>query len=141
MDDAAFAHVRASLYKRILERAADVSSSPRAADTSSVLACPMCDAALTRTRIEGVDVDFCGGHGTWFDRDELILVARAISIAKAYGPPKGVVLTEAEREALARSVADRSFGSLVNDGLTADSGILQAFGDALAGVGFDDYDD
>jgi Zn-finger nucleic acid-binding protein len=51
-------------------------------DTAPMLACPVCHMPLSRTRIAQawLDVDRCAAHGTWFDRDELARVARALSI-------------------------------------------------------------
>lgn len=46
------------------------------------LSCPECDATLTRTRVKNawLDVDICQRHGTWFDRGEIIRVARAANL-------------------------------------------------------------
>jgi Zn-finger nucleic acid-binding protein len=56
-------------------------------DLSPALACPRCRSALARHDVGGarVHVDSCATHGTWFDRDELQKVARAFSVARAYG--------------------------------------------------------
>jgi Zn-finger nucleic acid-binding protein len=45
------------------------------------LPCPRCRAAMHRTRIEAASVfiDACATHGTWFDRQELSLVGRALA--------------------------------------------------------------
>jgi len=48
----------------------------RSTDSASVryVPCPQCGQLMNRinfARCSGVIVDFCKGHGTWFDRDEL----------------------------------------------------------------------
>ncbi|HEV2883224.1 MAG TPA: zf-TFIIB domain-containing protein [Pyrinomonadaceae bacterium] len=43
--------------------------------------CPMCGQLMNRinfARCSGVVVDFCKGHGTWFDRDELSRIVQFI---------------------------------------------------------------
>jgi Zn-finger nucleic acid-binding protein len=61
-------------------------------DVSLGIACPQCGQALCRARIPnaGVDIDYCGQHGTWFDKDELPKIAQAAAVQKAYGglPPQ-----------------------------------------------------
>ncbi len=45
------------------------------------LPCPACQQLMNRVNFagcSGVIVDVCGGHGTWFDRDELRRVAEFI---------------------------------------------------------------
>jgi Zn-finger nucleic acid-binding protein len=51
------------------------------ADTSALVKCPICARPMTRTRAAaaGVELDVCGVHGTWYDRDELAKIAQAIS--------------------------------------------------------------
>jgi Zn-finger nucleic acid-binding protein len=33
--------------------------------------CPVCAAAMTSERLDGIELDRCPPHGLWFDRDEL----------------------------------------------------------------------
>jgi Zn-finger nucleic acid-binding protein len=52
-------------------------------DTSKVnyVPCPQCSQLMNRinfARCSGVIVDFCKGHGTWFDRDELSRIVEFI---------------------------------------------------------------
>jgi Zn-finger nucleic acid-binding protein len=56
-------------------------------DTAGTVACPVCGNALARTRLQqaAVDIDFCGYHGTWFDKDELARIAQSAAVARAYG--------------------------------------------------------
>lgn len=143
LDDAAFGHVREQLCARIVEQANLEAAPSRARDVSPLLSCPVCRQVMTRTSVERVEVDFCREHGTWFDRDELVAIARACVIARAYAPPpapaaphrqgegRGRVLTAEEREALARSVADRGVGSLVTDAVSGE-GLLEAFADVAS---------
>ena len=41
-------------------------------------ACPVCQTAMRRITVAGtnVEIDLCDTHGTWFDREELQVVAR-----------------------------------------------------------------
>lgn len=61
-------------------RDADISGKGKTVDTAAVARCPVCDAPMARTESEAASVfiDRCAEHGTWFDRNELITVARAI---------------------------------------------------------------
>ncbi len=44
------------------------------------IACPACGRPMTATRVAGdVDLDVCGDHGAWFDRDELRRFIDALS--------------------------------------------------------------
>lgn len=64
-----------------IRRANHTAASARyVASTLEPLACPMCGQTMRRTQVSraGVDLDVCGAHGTWYDRDELRLVALAI---------------------------------------------------------------
>lgn len=49
-------------------------------NTVSPVSCPTCRRRMTRIGIASVDVDidFCEGHGTWFDRGELAKVAKGL---------------------------------------------------------------
>lgn len=50
------------------------------ADTTAEIDCPLCGKRMKRTRalLAGVDLDTCVGHGTWYDRDELRVLADAL---------------------------------------------------------------
>ena len=55
---------------------ASIAPTQAARETSKVnyVPCPQCSQLMNRinfARCSGVIVDFCKGHGTWFDRDEL----------------------------------------------------------------------
>ena len=45
--------------------------------------CPDCDKPLKPKTIEGLDVDMCKRHGTWFDAEELVRYADPRAPAKA----------------------------------------------------------
>ena len=47
--------------------------------------CPMCQAAMQVTHCEGIELDVCLKHGTWFDPFELSRLARALAAKRAYG--------------------------------------------------------
>ena len=49
------------------------------------LPCPACGAPLDRRTSQGVVVDTCVLHGTWFDRDELAQTVAAYRAAAALG--------------------------------------------------------
>lgn len=51
-----------------------------AADTSAQIDCPLCGKQMKRTRavLAGIDLDSCAGHGTWYDRDEIRILAEAL---------------------------------------------------------------
>jgi Zn-finger nucleic acid-binding protein len=51
-------------------------------NTRPAVACPLCGVALGRVLLRvdgGVGRDACAKHGTWFDRDELPRVVRALT--------------------------------------------------------------
>jgi Zn-finger nucleic acid-binding protein len=56
-------------------------------DVAATIGCPVCGQALARSRIPnaGVDIDYCGQHGTWFDKNELPRIAQAAAVQRAYG--------------------------------------------------------
>jgi Zn-finger nucleic acid-binding protein len=58
-------------------------------ETAAALTCPSCGRSLVRQTVAKarVEVDACPNHGTWFDRDELQKVARALAAGRAYGVP------------------------------------------------------
>lgn len=49
--------------------------------TKASIGCPVCHAAMTRTHAAaaGVELDVCGVHGTWYDRNELEQIARVLA--------------------------------------------------------------
>lgn len=51
-----------------------------AADITAQIDCPLCGKQMKRTRavLAGIDLDSCVGHGTWYDRDEIRLLADAL---------------------------------------------------------------
>ncbi|MEJ7732633.1 MAG: zf-TFIIB domain-containing protein [Polyangiaceae bacterium] len=53
--------------------------------------CPVCDRVMRATAVprQGIVVDFCTEHGTWFDRDELQRVNRRFAAAGAAGDNAG----------------------------------------------------
>ncbi|MCC6648216.1 MAG: zf-TFIIB domain-containing protein [Polyangiaceae bacterium] len=56
----------------------------REVDTAPAVACPVCQRTMGRVHVKaaGVDVDTCGAHGTFYDRTELVKVARACKRAR-----------------------------------------------------------
>ncbi len=58
---------------------------PDSADPTRKIACPVCGSALTftRTPFDGVCVDACANHGTWFDANEIRAIAQALAIKAA----------------------------------------------------------
>ena len=48
-------------------------------DHQAPMLCPMCRQRLGRTVLEGIEVDSCAEHGTWFDRAELDAIVRALA--------------------------------------------------------------
>jgi Zn-finger nucleic acid-binding protein len=56
-------------------------------DTNAPVACPVCQTVLQRTRLAhaSVDIDYCAHHGSWFDKGELIRIAQAAAVRRAYG--------------------------------------------------------
>lgn len=82
LDDAAFAHVREAGYALIVERAGRSYVDVPAVDESAPLQCPECAKPMQRTLLDEIPVDFCREHGTWFDAQELLAVALALSRAR-----------------------------------------------------------
>jgi Zn-finger nucleic acid-binding protein len=66
-------------------------SAKRGAETHAPVACPICSAPMTRTHAAaaGVDLDVCGAHGTWYDKDELEQIAKALSSSAWRSGPNG----------------------------------------------------
>jgi Zn-finger nucleic acid-binding protein len=73
--------------------------------------CPVCRApmAVRNVRAAGVDVDVCASHGTWFDRDEMQQVARAMA--------------KHRQEAFRRSSGAVATGAAVAAGVAATAGV------------------
>jgi Zn-finger nucleic acid-binding protein len=87
------------------------------ADTGPAgLPCPACGAPLDRHTIQGVVVDTCVLHGTWFDRDELAQTVAAYRTAAALGDP----------------AAAAGAGSLAAAGLAVADVATDAIGDVAA---------
>jgi Zn-finger nucleic acid-binding protein len=42
------------------------------ASTAARISCPICQRMMEREPFRGIEVDRCGEHGIWFDRDEVI---------------------------------------------------------------------
>jgi len=57
-------------------------TAPPAPHPENPARCPTCASPLVRTRVGGTreTVDTCSVHGTWFDPDELRLIAQAFTI-------------------------------------------------------------
>ncbi len=56
------------------------SHAKRAAPLSEPVRCPVCGKVTARTHVAaaGVEIDVCGVHGTWYDRNELHRIAKAL---------------------------------------------------------------
>jgi Zn-finger nucleic acid-binding protein len=87
LDDAAYAEVRAQSWTRIVEKASRKPLAER--DESRQLICPICRKNMQKTELAYVTVDFCPGHGTWFDPGEVESVAHEIAGREAEGGPAG----------------------------------------------------
>ncbi len=75
--------------------------------------CAVCDEAMALRRIDGVEIDVCVEHGTWFDAYELRKVAEAMAEARRrrfqqgfQGAVQGPRGTKPVKEAKAVSVAE-----------------------------------
>lgn len=78
LDNRASAYVVSVLDRdvvRVADLAAQAASVPFP-DESRAPACPTCGATLVRASPEGIALDVCAAHGTWFDRDELQEIAK-----------------------------------------------------------------
>lgn len=70
-------------------------------DAAGPVHCPACHDPLQRFQVTRarIELDACGRHGTWFDRGELVKVARELAVERAYAPaaagPKGGHLSAA----------------------------------------------
>jgi Zn-finger nucleic acid-binding protein len=91
----------------------------RAVDTRPALRCPVCSVPLLRVAVAAgagkIELDVCREHGTWFDRDELPLVARAL-----VKPQTTAVRTEAN------TVTENLSNAFSNAGRAARDFILEA---------------
>lgn len=74
-----------------------------AVELKSSVACPVCGAGLVRqlAPLARVEIDRCERDGTWFDRNELTQVARALAASRAYG---GVAVAGAAAGATAQAL-------------------------------------
>lgn len=126
-DDAAFGHVRESMYAELAKSAPSVRRpAPPASVASRSLACPCCAAIMTRSHVGEVEIDLCTSHGIWFDRDELQTVAQIISASRATTSiSSSRQLSQSERETLARSVSEGGVGTLA-------LGFIEEFCEVLA---------
>lgn len=94
------------LPKEALELAAQHGSKARdQVDTSANIACPVCGTAMQRTHAAAaeLDLDFCGVHGTWYDRHEMDRIANAITETRwnqAGTDPKRAAKKEKDGEVL-----------------------------------------
>jgi hypothetical protein len=79
------------LSPRTIEMLMNVAANaPLDADVSSATSCPTCGRALSRTGLNGIVVEHCPEHGTFFDRGTLVRVSGARSAAaSAARPPPG----------------------------------------------------
>lgn len=79
----------------------------RPPDRAQDIACPSCRNPLQRWTVPeaNVDVDWCGEHGTWFDKDELAVVARTYAARRAYGGGARVAGAAVAGAAVAGAVA------------------------------------
>lgn len=54
-------------------------------ETSRAVACPQCRATAKRVTKQGIEVDTCDEHGTWYDRDEIRRITEAIKARPGAG--------------------------------------------------------
>jgi Zn-finger nucleic acid-binding protein/RNA polymerase subunit RPABC4/transcription elongation factor Spt4 len=111
-------------------------------ETSKVkyVPCPQCSQLMNRinfARCSGVIVDFCKGHGTWFDRDELSHIVEFIRDGglEASRAKEKAEIQEERRRLAAQQTADHSeiskfFGKAVSDehrlkGIASARGLLR----------------
>lgn len=64
--------------------------------------CPGCQAPMHQTVVQGLTVDACVAHGTWFDAGELPALAQWFSIRASEADLAAQQLVEQVREARAR---------------------------------------
>jgi Zn-finger nucleic acid-binding protein len=69
-------------------------------DTSvAELRCPRCPSLLQRVTAQGVDLDICQAHGTWFDSEELIRIMAPMQEEYVMIPNPALAREAALREA------------------------------------------
>jgi Zn-finger nucleic acid-binding protein len=67
-------------------------------DEAPAIRCPFDAEPLRRVAVDGVDVDVCTVHGTWFDADEVRRIANAhlAEVEAKRPPPSGVASSQSE---------------------------------------------
>lgn len=55
------------------------------AGTAARVSCPVCMKVTTRESFRSIDVDRCGDHGIWFDRDEVLHLMKGTKPATLQG--------------------------------------------------------
>jgi Zn-finger nucleic acid-binding protein len=138
LDDAAFGHFRDKFYETILTglpttAASTHAASPASSDPRPPLLCASCQQPMTRTTIGEVEIDLCSSHGTWFDQNELIVVARIIAHARAFAPkpqsPAAIAYQPDDPRLLPRG-GNRGLGAAFLESLFADDDSLSPLLDA-----------
>lgn len=89
LDNAAAARLMSLVPEDALQLAEGADAhAPRRLDTAAPVSCPICGRPMNRVHVKaaGVDVDTCGAHGTFYDRKELVTVARACKRARVATP-------------------------------------------------------
>jgi Zn-finger nucleic acid-binding protein len=85
LDDSAYAEVREQSWARVVEKGSR--KAPAARDDRHPLCCPLCPKPMGKTELAHVKVDYCVGHGTWFDPGELEAIAYEIARREAPATP------------------------------------------------------
>jgi Zn-finger nucleic acid-binding protein len=101
----------------------------RRARTRPALTCPVCQAALQRVVVVGIELDVCARHGTWFDRDELPRV-----VSRLRQPPEPNVVRTAPNT-LVENLSNAGHLAAVNTASTGRA-ILDNFLDGIANARF-----
>jgi Zn-finger nucleic acid-binding protein len=87
--------------ERAATGAARTPRAPRRVDVRfAYRSCPVCGHPMQRKNFgkrSGVIVDWCGGHGTWLDKDELEQIATFIAAGGLRSPGAGAGLSEGGR--------------------------------------------
>lgn len=92
LDSGASQEVNRALCEHAVALAESASATaPWRIDVTARLGCPACGKLLERypVPVARIELDHCREHGTWFDRDELGHVCRAMAVKRAYGPAAG----------------------------------------------------
>lgn len=94
LDNQGATRVTAALHSDAVRIAKEAAQGAMAsASTEQLIRCPACSSTMERTTAGGTDVvvDRCAQHGTWFDRNELILASTlAEQRRQAGGAPPSV---------------------------------------------------